>query len=248
MSHVSALANAAGRTDDATGGLTYEFVNLRNEPALYDKREKKLLLANRQWSRPDMVCLALEGNLHNVFSLQQTKRTFSLGDAALGSVPPPDSTVASQDSVNPQFVPRDMLKLAFQRKLSHLDGLIVAIAAHFPGARFVHVCAPPPVLSLPPMPSPEDQPPDFNPMIYYLDFGACTPALRLKIYQIQTEIFVELAARHGATFLHPPVQSLSPEGFLDTAYWDWDPTHGNARYGRLVLDQIEATVAAELIA
>ena len=242
MSHAIALAKAASGA--VPGRVTYEIVNLHDAPRLYDRKTKALKLGGRSWERPDLVCMALEGNHHNTFSLLHTKQKFRLGDAELGAVP----AGAGQEGGDLPFVPRDMLKAAFRRALGRLDRLTETIQAHFPGARFVHLCSPPPVLAMRPMPGPEDLPPDFNEMLYYLDFAACPPALRMRIFQVQAEIYAELAARHGSVFLAPPAQALTADGFLDSAHWDFDPTHGNARYGALVLAQIEAMLGQEVSA
>ena len=248
MSHVMALANALAEGHGRPGAaafepVTFEIVNLREEPRLYDRKTRELRPERRRWRRPDVVCMAFEGNQHNVFSLLQTKQKFRIGDASLGSVPGAGEGAGEEDAL---FVPRDLLKMQFLRKLGRIDALSEAIRAHFPAARLAHLCAPPPVLSMPPPPPPGERPEGLNMMIYYLDFGACTPGLRMKIYDLQTEIFAELAARHGTAFLPPPEQARRPDGFLDTPFWDFDPTHGNARYGRLVLDQIEAFAAMEI--
>lgn len=242
MSHVGALTRAIEELDHGSDPMEYEAVNLRVSPDICDLKRGSLLLENRTWRRPDVVCLALEGNQHNVFSLLHTKHKFRLGDAALGAVP----ALTSQNSSELQFVPRDMLKSEFKSKLWRIDAFAATIHAFFPQARFLHICAPPPVLAMPPKPPPEEQPEGFDMMLYYLDFDACPPDLRLKIYELQTEIFAEVAARHGAVLLDPPRQARRPDGFLDTAYFDVDPTHGNSRYGKLVLAQIEAFIGEEV--
>lgn len=245
MSHARALANAISGFETMPRSLSFEAVNLHDIPEVYDRKSKTLTLDKRDWQQPDVVCLALEGNRHNIFSLLQTKHKFSLGDAEQGSIPPADPKAVAQDMSDLQFVPRDMLKMAFRQGLGRVDILTGIIQSHFAGARFIHICSPPPVLAMRPLPAPEDRPADFNMSLYYLDFDACPPPLRLRIFEVQSEIYAEVAARHGAVFLAPPEQALTPDGFLDDAHWDSDPTHGNSLYGRLVLAQISAIVGTE---
>ena len=80
---------------------------------------------------------------------------------------------------------------------------------------------------------------------YARGFDLLSPLLRLKIYRIQCEFYARSAKTYGAVFFEPPAEALSPEGFLDPAFREIDPTHGNAAYGRLVIDQIKAVIGME---
>lgn len=227
--------------DAEPGPARFEIVNLRTAPDIFEPDSRILRLDGRSWQHPDVVCLALEGNLHNVFNLLKTPERFRLGDAESGSVPVAAVPDDPDCPAGGWFVPRDMLRALFKRRLKRLDIWTDAIHARFPKARFIHICAPPPVLALPPLPDPAERRADQNVMMYFMGFDASPPLLRMKIFDVQTDIYAELAARHGAVFLAPPAMARMAGGFLDPAYWDNDPTHGNTAYGRLVIDQITMT-------
>ena len=195
-----------------------------------------------------MVCLSIGGNLHNWFSLLENPRKFRLGDAVLGSVPP---ATLPQPGPYPDryFVPRDLLRSLFIQRLEETRILTEQIHAHFAQARFIQLCAPPPIKDRP-SPNAVAAPLlaesrvlgqdglDQSKIIHIMAFDAAPPQLRMKVFEVQTDIYAAHAQTLGALFLPPPPEALTPDGFLDRPYWDTDPTHGNAAYGRLVLKQI----------
>jgi hypothetical protein len=65
-----------------------------------------------------------------------------------------------------------------------------------------------------------------------------SPALRLKLWRAEAELVRKLAEEYGAVFLDPPVETMTPDGFLRREYYE-DATHANAAYGSLVLDQLQ---------
>lgn len=83
-------------------------------------------------------------------------------------------------------------------------------------------------------------------MMRFLAFDAAPPELRVRIHAVQTDLAREEARRLGADFLDPPQAALSSDGLLADGFWDEDPTHGNARFGRLVLDAALAHAAARI--
>ena len=52
------------------------------------------------------------------------------------------------------------------------------------------------------------------------------------------------AGESGAIYLDAPAKAVDGNGFLRDEFCNADPTHGNARYGRLVLDQILSGIGA----
>jgi hypothetical protein len=230
MSHTRAL-RAALRPDERA---RIEVVNLRDHPELMDKKRGQLSLGRRSWERPDLLVLTLEGNLHNVFSLKENPRPFALGDAAMGAVPADPAR---------HFVPYDMLREHFARRLRAHARMTAQAQAHFPGVPALHLAPPPPVRALRPL-DPDGPPLEGAAlMMRYLAFDAAPPSLRVRIHAVQTDLARAEARRLGAGFQDPPEAALSPDGLLADGFWDDDPTHGNARYGRLVLDAALARAA-----
>jgi len=70
--------------------------------------------------------------------------------------------------------------------------------------------------------------------------GLSFPALRLKLWQLHSEIVKEMCDQVGVTFLSVPRQCLNEQGFLnEMAFFD-DLMHANSWYGNEILNQLEA--------
>ena len=65
--------------------------------------------------------------------------------------------------------------------------------------------------------------------------GISPAPLRLKMWMLYCQVLREEAPRAGAEVFDIPAQAFDANGFLDAAYWNPDPTHGNQAYGRLIL-------------
>ncbi len=235
MSHTVALSNAILETEKAY----LEIVNLRTAPDIYHREDHILQLDARSWEKPDIVCLSIEGNHHNVISLTRIKENFRIGDEECGSVP--------ADDKKGWFVPSDMMRMLLRQRLRQVKILESVIHAYFSDAVFIHISAPPPNLSF----RADDNQGKLRERYvreFSQGFEAVPPLLRLTIYQLQCEIYMGFAAAFGAVFLKPPAAALSPQGFLDTAFRDDDPTHGNSAYGRLVIEQIKAIASESMTA
>lgn len=234
MSHVRALRSALTAEDEAL----VEVINLRLASDVFDSKTQKLSLGARNWSDFDVVCLSMGGNLHNVFSLMEGREPFALGDAQLGRVPTQDMTR--------HFVPRDMLTAEFARRLKPMLQQERVAHEHFPRARFIHLCPPPPVRALRPSAASTTTLAAEVLLRFQMVFEAAPSSdLRRRIFDVQREIYAANASALGAVFLEPPAEAITPDGLLDDRYWDDDPTHGNAAYGRLVLRRV-LELAAEV--
>jgi hypothetical protein len=142
-----------------------------------------------------------------------------------------------------RMIPRDMLRALFEERLADDDRYEGIVRDRFPRARLVHLCAPPPVRALrPPRPGAALSL-ERRRQLALMAVGGAPADLRLAVWEVQREVLAAAAARRGAAVLDPPPAALTPEGLLADAYWDDDPTHANAAYGRLVLDRILALAA-----
>jgi hypothetical protein len=70
------------------------------------------------------------------------------------------------------------------------------------------------------------------------ELGPSRPELRLKCWKVQLGCLQRLCDELGIGLILPPGKSLTPEGFLAPHYYAKDVTHGNRRYGEMVLRQI----------
>lgn len=101
------------------------------------------------------------------------------------------------------------------------------------GRAFLHVAAPPPVG--------DNEHIANNPGGYFSDkvhLGVAPAALRRKLYSLHETVLREFCERESIDLLPPPPEAVTPDGFLERRFWRNDPTHANAAYGQLVVDQI----------
>lgn len=224
MSHVEAIDRALSAADRGR----IRVIGLNREPRFYDVGANQLTLSAYEGRHPDLVCISLGGNFHNIFGLIELPQPIRIGDRAQGSVP--------ADPVR-AFLPHDLMRAHFERRIERLLGHAGAIHDRFAGARFLHLCAPPPIA--------DESHLAAHPGVFgaRMHLGFAPRALRLVLHGLQRDIYAARAARLGAEFLDPPAAARDGDGFLRRDYWANDPTHGNADYGRLVLDQIRAREA-----
>ena len=70
--------------------------------------------------------------------------------------------------------------------------------------------------------------------------GPAPADLRLALYALQSEVLRDLAREHDAVFVEPPGHLFDRVGFLRPEFANADPTHGNATYGREMVNEILA--------
>jgi len=69
------------------------------------------------------------------------------------------------------------------------------------------------------------------------DSGIAPNYLRYKIWRVYSGIVRSHCEKIGITFISAPKGGLDDNGFLGEGFRENDPTHGNARYGKLVLEE-----------
>jgi hypothetical protein len=221
MSHTNAIRHAL--TEAELSCCAVVNVNMRPEAFAADGQSFDMR-AFPDW-RPDVVVLSISGNTHNILGLFNHPRPFAIGHPVRGRVP------ADPDLA---FIPQDVARAFLTQKIMQRFAPFAALHSHYAGVPFVHLSAPAPV-------GDEDHiranPGSFAEVLH---MGISPPDLRMALFDLQTDIFAERAAQHGAAFLLPPREALTDTGFLGPGYVADDPTHGNAAYGRLVLNQIDA--------
>lgn len=73
-----------------------------------------------------------------------------------------------------------------------------------------------------------------------LERGFTPASIRMKLYRTHCAVVRAACAALDIGYIEHPRRVVDPDGFLLKRYWTREPTHGNARYGSLVLDQIAA--------
>jgi hypothetical protein len=215
MSHVEALRAAMTGAEAAISRI----VNFSREPAPFGiQRMRERLIGRFRGGSPgpELMCLSIHGNYHNIIGLTNHPQRFVIGGADLPG----------------QRVPEDMMLEHIRREHAPHLGLARKLAGRFRPRRLVILAPPPPIGDAEHITS---QPGTFREM---LANGVAPPETRVKLYDLQCRIHAEHAAALGAEFLPAPPEARKADGFLAPAYHGRDPTHGNAAYGRLVLDRL----------
>lgn len=179
-----------------------------------------------------LVACVFGANAHNRACLLESPVPFATAGADGAPVP--------AQAEGRRFIPRDVLRAHLRSESALMLGLLAQVHAAFKGLEFLHLSGPPPVLHMPPAPAaPADLPQEARDFHALLDRAPPPPALRREAFALQDEIARAEAKRLGATYLPPPAGALDGEGFLAPGFVaNGDPSHANAAYGSLALDEI----------
>lgn len=225
MSHANAVRMALTPSEQAS----VDFLSFQLIPDLVCAQTGVVNFDLFPQARPDVVALSIGGNSHNVLGMFNHPRPFAIGDPEHGRIPADPARA---------FIPLDAVHAMFVENMAVLFGHADQIHARYPGVPFVYLSAPPPIK--------DEAHIRAHPGVFVekLDLGFSPPALRRALYAAQGHAYARQATRHEATLMPAPTQALTSDGFLDLAFAAKDPTHGNAAYGRLVLEQIETFMEA----
>lgn len=70
------------------------------------------------------------------------------------------------------------------------------------------------------------------------------PATRRRVWEAQCDTVRTLCAQRGIEYVSLPAEVFNPQGLLDRRFWGADPMHGNAAYGRTVLEHLARSIEA----
>lgn len=133
------------------------------------------------------------------------------------------------------IMPVDQARATLE-SIAEEDLQLLPLIAGATQGRTIHLLPPPPVREE----SPIDHP------MWHARVGRSTkisPAsFRMKVHRLHAVIMAEACAAAGVTLLPPPPEALDAEGYLRPELWG-RPCHANARYGAMVLDQLQGLAA-----
>jgi hypothetical protein len=227
-------AEATGVTDAAEANRV-DFVWLQQamfRPNIVDNSDqtkslneavvKRIAFYIRRNNPSALVCCIL-GNEYNAIGLVRHPRPF---DFYLPSDPDlPTDTSA-------EIIPLAMFEELLRQRLSVFRFYLEAFS------KFVTI----PIVSVPPPPPvPDEKHIMAHPSMFASTVGklGVSPAsLRLKIWKVFVRTQENICQELGVRFHHLPAAVFDSNGCLAKQYWNPDPTHGNAKYGRLMLDDL----------
>lgn len=67
-------------------------------------------------------------------------------------------------------------------------------------------------------------------------------SVRVKLWRLLQQMMAEIAQRTGATFLPLPNDVLDPDGCLKREFWAHDVTHGNQKYGEVLVGHLRSAL------
>lgn len=217
QSHINAIRKAVS-ADEANW---FNVVNINQDPIHWTGLDE-LEIKRRQFADVDVLCLSIGGNFHNVLGMLNHPQPFWM-------VTGPE---------NGQFVPVDMLRRKAEIAQSEAALIALSICNLMPSAKRIVISPPPPMANTDHI---AKYPGVFADKIH---LGFSPAAHRREIYRIQIALAARTAVEIGAIYLDTPAEAADGNGFLRDEFCNADPTHGNARYGRLVLDQILSGIGA----
>lgn len=170
-----------------------------------------------------LVVSMLGGNFYNTFGLIDSSIPFNFYEPNCNDF---DSLgnrhLVSYELIYSYF--NDAMRRGFLRSIVALRDLY--------GGPILHIISPPPIG--------DNKHIVDNPGGYFSDkvhLGVAPASLRGKLYRLHTRVVVEFCRENHIPTL-PPTEAVTDDGFLARPFWKNDPTHANAAYGRLVLEQL----------
>ena len=215
-SHTTAIAAALSPEEK----LCIEVVNVADFFGA-DRRNKSLPDNLGMLYAPRRIFCCFGGSEHNILGLMEAPTRI---DFHSPSIPGVDATR--------WIVPRAVVKATLQWRMQKWLNMATILTKTFK-VPIAHLCSPPPFRTVD---KPAQLPRAFHDQLH---LGIAPAVLRLKLYELHTEIASEHMAMVGIDFVHPPSASIDADGYLKSDFWSKDPTHGDARYGSLVLKKIK---------
>ena len=78
-------------------------------------------------------------------------------------------------------------------------------------------------------------------------FGISPSALRAKVWQVYSGVLKDAVQKTNQPFINLP-QTIFDDGCLAQKFWSKDPTHGNATYGKVILDHVLSEIHQQALA
>jgi len=218
-SHTTALAGAV----DEEESQRFTILNLRYKRFVSFSTDDMITPRLAKVYQPSRVFSMIGGNSHHVLGLVEHAKAFDL--YAPEGPPEPERNVILYGLLEAALTAR---MEPYLKQMTSLKGLFDVPMCHI----------------LPPPPQLEEDHIIENPGAFgnKVARGINPPAIRMKLYNMQSRLLLDHCHNLGMEVLTPPPQALDEKGFLLAPYRRDDPTHANELYGRLVLEQIKERV------
>lgn len=242
-SHLNGLARAyrdfSQKGSSAAAPFIASFLQLHQDAFLpniiTEKRKRRLhdgiephfqMVIKRD--QPEVIVSCVMGNEYNTLGMLNHPRRFDFYLPARPDLPTDESA---------EILPVDLVEDLIRSRLANSVALYLAMISRA-GANVakIHMPPPPPVRETAHI---ETYPGQFGEKVR--QFGVSPPFFRLKMWKLTCEVLRKLCEEAGIIFYRLPDSVFDTDGFLARPFMNQDPTHANARYGRIILDNIART-------
>jgi hypothetical protein len=175
------------------------------------------------------IVLTIVGNHHNILGLVNDPEPFDF------FLPQEIDVPLKNDA---RLLPVNLITKVFERQLKNAFDLTQTLRNIFKNNMMYHVESPPPIPSEQYIIAHPGTTGVFKEKIEQL--GVSPVYFRYKLWRLHSQIIRENCQKLNIEFINTPKESQDKTGCLIEKYWHVDPTHANAFYGDLVLNQIRA--------
>ncbi len=215
-SHTTALSSALSRSPDDR----FDIVNLVTFSSSENQRNKDLPEHITSLFQPKFIFCTFGGSEHSVFGLLEMPQPFDFFDPL-------------ETSIDPQreLISYSMVRETLARRMKRGFMLLKKVKSLY-DCQVVHICSPPPFENI------DDH--HVLPRVFQnnMHYGIAPAIFRRKLYRLHSSIVFNMCQELGVDFLGVPQESMNSFGFLRPELMSKDPTHANAEYGDLVLQQL----------
>ena len=185
----------------------------------------RLLESLSQTGPEDILFSFVHGNEHSILSLVQHANPYDFFE-------PWDAQSSLEPGTQP--LPFEIVQRQMEKAINPSVACLAMLRAKLPRLRVAHVMAPPPIES--------EEHIRNTPEVFRerLEQTGVTPlSIRLKYYRLAQRMLGESLAALGIDLLACPEEAVGPSGAIRDEY-AFGATHGNERYGELVLRRMVA--------
>ena len=242
-SHLNALVRAYrefyGKGSTGPGPFTVSFLQLHQDafqPNIISENRKRRLhdaiephfqtVVKRD--QPEVIVSCVMGNEYNTVGILNHPRRFDFYLPAR-----PDLPTDENAEILPVGLVEDLIRARLANAVGLYLGMLSRAGTH---AVKVHIPPPPPVRENSYI---ETYPGQFGEKVR--QFGVSPPFFRLKMWKLTCRVLQRLCEEAGVNFHRLPDSVFDADGFLAQPFMNRDPTHANARYGQIILDNIART-------
>jgi hypothetical protein len=215
-SHTTAISSALRRSPDDR----FDIVNIATFFSTEKKLQKDLPEYITTLFQPKFIFCTFGGSEHNVFGLIEMPQPFDFFD-------PVDTSIDSSRAL----ISYSMLRETMSARMKTGFMLLKKIKSLF-DCNVAHICSPPPFEHF------EDR--HILPRVFHdkMQYGISPANFRRKLHTLHSSIVFNMCQELDVNFLGVPHNSMNSFGFLRPELMSKDPTHANAEYGDLVLQQL----------